>query len=66
MMNEIGKGFIDTSVIDIDFKKLKVDRDLARKHAYKIQGSVRMANGLFYTSEEWADKRKLILEKGLP
>jgi len=56
----------DEDVWEIDFSDMKIDRNLTKKASVKHRGSVRISEGLFYTKEEWEEKRKRILDKELP
>ncbi len=56
----------DRDIWDADFGEPKVDRKLTEKFALKHRGSVRVSMGLFYTKEEWEDRKKEVLSKPLP
>ena len=53
-------------VWDVDFKEPRFRRDVTMKFNSKHRGGVRVAMGLFYTPEEWKEKRKKVLETPLP
>lgn len=63
---KIPKELITQAIIDLDFKEDTIDRDFISKNASKIEGSVRIAEGLYDTRREFEDKRKRVLAKGLP
>ncbi len=66
-LKSIKEKFLNKEDIwDIDFKEPKFDRDLTSKFSSKHRGSVRLSMGLFYTDEEWAQKRKEVLNRPLP
>lgn len=56
----------DQDVIDIEPKEPKIDRALTSKFSSKHRGSVRLSLGLFYTKEEWEQRRKELVAKPLP
>lgn len=59
--------FIDNeNILDIDYKEPKLDKKLTIIFAMKNRGSVRLSQGLFYTKDEWENRRKELLSKSLP
>ena len=53
-------------ILDVEPKEPKLDRELALRFSPKNRGSVRLSLGLFYTREEWEQRRKELLAKPLP
>jgi len=58
--------FLEEDVLDVEPKEPKLDRKLTLRFAPRNRGSVRLSLGLFYTKEEWEEKRKALLSKPLP
>lgn len=56
----------DRDIWDTDFEEPGLDRKLTEKFAIKHRGSVRISKGLFYTKEEWEERRSKVLNKPLP
>lgn len=65
-IDELKGLFLDQDVIDIEPNEPKLDRELALRFAPKSRGSVRLSLGLFYTKEEWEQRRKELWAKPLP
>lgn len=59
--------FLDEeNVLDMELKEPKLDRLLSRRFSTRNRGSVRMSLGLFYTKEEWEQRRKELVARPLP
>jgi hypothetical protein len=61
--------FVEGDVKDMDFPEMKIDRNQINRYLLRTGISslpVRLAMGLFYTQDEWEQKRKEILSKPLP
>ena len=59
----------EENALDLDFLKPKIDeevREIAKERTSRYRGSVRIANGLFYTDEEREKTRKELLKVKLP
>jgi len=54
------------NVLDIEPKEPNLDRMLTLRFAPRNRGSVRLSLGLFYTREEWEQRKKKLLAKPLP
>ena len=54
------------NVLDVEPKEPKLDRELTLRFSPRNRGSVRLSLGLFYTKEEWEQRRKELLSKPLP
>jgi len=59
--------FLDRQdILDIEPGEPNFDRELALQFSPRNRGSVRLSLGLFYTREEWQQRRKELMEKPLP
>jgi len=58
--------FLEDDVLDVEPKEPKLDKALTLRFAPRNRGSIRLSLGLFYTKEEWEEKRKALLSKPLP
>lgn len=53
-------------VLDIEPAEPKLGKEDDRRFSARNRGSVRLSLGLFYTKEEWQEKRAELMEKRLP
>jgi len=68
-ISDLSGKFVDGNVIDRDFGDMKIDRNTVDNYSLRTGMSplpVRLAMGLFYTTEEWEERREELLRMPLP
>lgn len=69
-MNELnalmGLFINDRNIIDLELKDANFDKELTLKFSFRNRGSIRLSQGLFYTNQEWQQRRAELIKKPLP